>query len=197
MTNQVDRLISPRGLRRREQLVDAGLALLVEGGWPAVTTRSTAERAGANLGLIHYYLGGLPQLKVAIAERACGLVFGAITTDLLGSGGVKEALDLLRQLLAEPSDSRMSRLTIELIAGAQREPALGDVMRESLAAARAELSGWLSEHLPDAPPGTATLLVAVVDGLLIHRILDLELDVEAVLDAFAAFLAVAPARDRP
>lgn len=197
MTKSVERPISPRGELRREQLVDAGLGLLTEGGWPAVTTRSTAERAGANLGLIHYHLGGLPQLKAAIAERACELVFGSVTAELLNTGGVDEALALLRQMLSEPSDSGVARLTVELVAGAQREPALGDVLRASLAQARTQLSGWLSEHLPGAPPGTPTLLIAMLDGLLIHRILDPRLDAESAVEAFATLLVGPPAGGTP
>jgi AcrR family transcriptional regulator len=57
VTNLVDRPISARGQRRWEQLVEAGVAVLADGGWPAVTTRAVAGRAGANVALIHYHFG--------------------------------------------------------------------------------------------------------------------------------------------
>ena len=74
MTNLADRPNSARGDRRREQLVETGIALLDEQGWPGVTTRAVAERAGTNPGLIHYHFGGLPGLHAAIFRRATDLV---------------------------------------------------------------------------------------------------------------------------
>ncbi|WP_237323216.1 TetR/AcrR family transcriptional regulator [Streptomyces sp. JJ36] len=174
-------------------MVDAGVELLAEGGWPAVTTRSVAERAGANLGLIHYHWGGLPQLKQAIARRAGELIFGPLTIQLLESAGVDEVLDQLPAMVSPPTDATMTRLTVELIAGAVRDPQLGDVLRESLAEARRELSGWLETHLPGAPDGTATLLIALLDGLFLHHMLDPEMGSEEAIDALSRFTAHAPA----
>lgn len=193
MTNLDDRPSpSLRGNQRRQQFIDAGVELLAEGGWAAVTTRSVAERAGANLGLIHYYWGGIQKLKEAIARRVGELIFGPLTEQLMEAGGLEDVMARLPEVLAQPTDSATARLTVELIASAVREPALGEVLRESLAEARRELDQWLAEHAPAAPPGTATLLMALIDGLLMHRMLDPELytqDAVGVLVDFAAHLS--------
>jgi AcrR family transcriptional regulator len=162
-------------------LVDAGVELLAEGGWPAVTARSVAERAGANPGLIHYHWGGLPPLKLAIARRAGELVFGPFALQLLDATCLQDVYAQLAAMVAPPTEAATTRLTVELVAGAVRDPALGDVLRESLHRTRRTLAGWLATHQPDAPPGTATLLVALLDGLLLHHTLDPVSDpVEAV-----------------
>lgn len=190
MTNLDDRPSpSLRGNQRRQQFIDAGLELLAEGGWPAVTTRSVAERAGANLGLIHYYWGGIQKLKEAIAARVGELIFGPPTEHLMAAECLEDVVAMLPEVLAQPTDGTTARLTVELIAGAVREPALGDVLRQSLAEARGELGHWLAEHVPGASPGTATLLMALVDGLLMHRMLDPELSTDEAVAALAGIAA--------
>ncbi|MFD0552255.1 TetR/AcrR family transcriptional regulator [Streptomyces rectiviolaceus] len=188
MTNSADRSASPRGERRRGQLADAGVELLAEAGWPGVTTRSVAERAGANLGLIHYYWGGLPALKAAIARRAGEQVFDPVTEELSGTTTLEEAHSKLIELLSAPHDGRTARLTVELIAGAAREPLLGDVLRESLTETRARLRGWLKGVHPGAPAGSETVLIALIDGMLLHRMLDPDLDNREALAALSHFL---------
>lgn len=176
---------SSRGSRRRQQFIDAGVELLAEGGWPAVTTRSVAERAGANLGLIHYYWGGIQKLKEAIACRVGELIFGPLTKQLLAAETLEDVMAMVPEALSRPADSVTARLMVELIASAVREPALGEALRESLAQARSELDQWLDEHAPTAKPGTATLLMALVDGLLMHRILDPDLYTDDVVTSLA------------
>lgn len=188
MTNLVDRPTSPRGQRRREQLADAGVELLAEAGWPGVTTRSVAERAGANLGLIHYYWGGLPALKAAIARRAGEQVFDPVTEELSRTTTLEQAHVKLIELLSASHDGRTARLTVELIAGAAREPLLGEVLRESLTETRAQLRAWLKRVHPSAPDGSETVLIALLDGMLLHRMLDPDLDNGEALSALSHFL---------
>ncbi|MGW7270143.1 TetR/AcrR family transcriptional regulator [Streptomyces sp. NPDC054864] len=192
MTNLVDRPTSVRGQRRREQLADAGVELLAEGGWPAVTTRSVAERANANLGLIHYYWGGLPQLKATIARRAGEQVFDPVSRELSGTTTIDEAHAKLIELLSTPHDDRTARLTVELIAGAAREPLLGEVLREALTETRAQLRAWIKRVHPSAPDGTETVLIALLDGMLLHRMLDPDLDNGEALSALSQFLPGRP-----
>lgn len=188
---------STRGRRRREQLLDAGVALLTEGGWPAVTTRAVAERAGANLGLVHYHFGGRSQLHQAIARRAGEQVFGPLTTALLAAEGVDDLLERLAATVVasplaapgpEPDRVAAARLTVELMAGAVRDPAVGEVLRRDMAAARARLTEWLATHAPDAPQGAAALLMALVDGLLTHHLLDPAAGTGQAVDALTRYV---------
>ncbi|GLY68106.1 hypothetical protein Atai01_47250 [Amycolatopsis taiwanensis] len=160
--------------------------MLAEGGWPAVTTRAVAERADANVGLIHYHFGGLPGLHAAIARRAGDEVIGPVVEALLAAPDAKDALATLRRLLpATTGDDRVLRLAVELMAGAGRDPALGQALRDGLREARGRLAGRLGELYPRWPParctGAATVITALVDGLMLHYLLDGELPAEQAL----------------
>ncbi|HET8528700.1 MAG TPA: TetR/AcrR family transcriptional regulator [Gaiellaceae bacterium] len=52
-----------------EALLEAAERLLVDVGYPGVTTRRVAEEAGVNHGLVHYYFGSVENLLVQALER--------------------------------------------------------------------------------------------------------------------------------
>ncbi|MBE1537925.1 TetR/AcrR family transcriptional regulator [Actinomadura algeriensis] len=184
MTNLADR---PKGERRRRRLVDAGVALLAEGGWPAVTTRAVAERAGANVGLIHYHFGGLGALHEAIARQAGNTVVAPFLDELFAAPDERAVLAAARRLQGSSVDPGTVRLSVELMAGALREPALGEALRDELRAAREGIAGWLGRVHPDWPPGRragmAAVIAALIDGLLLHHMVDPELSLDDALGA--------------
>ena len=186
MTKLVHRPGSGRGDRRRRELADAALALLVEGGWAAVTTRAVAERAGANLGLVHYHFGGLAGLRLATVRRAEEEMFSPVV-DALVSGA--DVVDVLRTLAGHPLDARTTRLAVELTEGALRDPDVGRVLRDGLRRARDAYAESLRRRRPAWPAtrseGVATLVVALLDGLVLHRALDEGLDVSAAAGALS------------
>jgi len=52
-----------------EAFLDAAERLLIDVGHAGVTTRSLAQTANANQGLVHYYFGSMEQLLVRVLER--------------------------------------------------------------------------------------------------------------------------------
>jgi hypothetical protein len=60
---------------------------------------------------------------------------------------------------------------------------VGELLRQALADARARLVPWLSATGEAEPEGLATLLVATLDGLVLHRLLDPALDLGHVAGA--------------
>ena len=52
-----------------EAFLDAAERVLVDAGYPGVTTRRLAEEAGVNHGLVHYYFGSVENLLVRTLER--------------------------------------------------------------------------------------------------------------------------------
>lgn len=193
MTNLADRPNSARGDRRREQLVDAGIALLREEGWPGVTTRAVAERAGTNPGLIHYHFGGLPGLRAAIFRQATDLIINPLVAELLDAPDERAALAMMRRMVPHTAgDDRTTRLASELIVGAMRDPALGVVLRDELRQARTQIAGRLGQLRPGWPParlaGVATLIAASIDGLMLHRMIDGDLPADEALSAVAELL---------
>ncbi|WP_030105525.1 TetR family transcriptional regulator, partial [Actinoalloteichus caeruleus] len=119
-----------------------------EGGWPAVTTRAVAERATANVGLIHYHFGGVGNLHRAIAERAGDLVINPVIDELLEASDEQAALDTLRGLLPSSGSTRASRLAVELVVGAMRDSNLGAVMRDQMRQSRAQAADRLATLRP-------------------------------------------------
>jgi AcrR family transcriptional regulator len=49
--------------------LDAAERLLIDVGYPGISTRRLAEEAGANHGLVHYYFGSMENLFVRVLER--------------------------------------------------------------------------------------------------------------------------------
>jgi AcrR family transcriptional regulator len=186
MAKLVDRPRSGPGRRRRTELVEAGLALLVEDGWQAVTARAVAARAEANAGLIHYHFGGMPGLRLAVAERAGEKAIASVVDALLDSPDAGSALAAMRAAITRvAADDQVVRLAVELVSGARQDPALGEALRVNLREARARIAEWLGGLNPgwtrEQRNGAAVLLTALLDGILLHRELDEELPVDAAL----------------
>jgi hypothetical protein len=85
------------------------------------------------------------------------------------------------------------RLVVELVAGAGRDPALGQALRDALRKARVRLAGRLGELYPRWPHarciGAATVALALLDGLMLHYLLDSELPAGEALAALDALIA--------
>jgi AcrR family transcriptional regulator len=104
----------------REALVHAGLTLLADGGWSAVTVRAVADAAGSSTGSVYArFPGGIDDVAVAVFRTAATREVDAVT----GAGDVAEAVELFaRRALARP------RLAFALLA----EPASAAVEAERL-----------------------------------------------------------------
>jgi AcrR family transcriptional regulator len=170
----------------------AAAELIAELGWGRVTTRAVAERAGLPHGSVSYHFRGKQELLAEAAmyafQQAVPMAeFQALTTvdDLLGLiGGELGAMDPV-----------LPRLMFESMAEAERDPAL----RERLGALLGAYRGLMIETLRSeqqrgavfagaSPEAIATVLGAAGDGLLLHALLDPELDVAAAVAALRALL---------
>ncbi len=85
-------LQDPKSLR--DVLIDAGLALLEDGGMRALTLRQTAARAGVSHAAPAHHFDGLPGLLTAMAARAFKLF-----ADALHDGRERGGSDPLQRLL--------------------------------------------------------------------------------------------------
>ncbi len=171
---------SARGLHRREQLVAAGLELLAERGWPGLTARAVAERAGTHQGLVHYHFGGLPSLKRAVAGAAVREAFEPALSVLTAASSWPAGLAAVVRGAAVHGEPRTARITAELVAASLQDPEVGELVRRALADARARLVPWLADAGETEPEGLATLVLAALDGLALHRLVDRALALERV-----------------
>lgn len=180
-----------RGRQVRERLLGAAGELIAERGWSAVSTRVLAERAGVGPGLVHYHYPSLNALlneaalgaMAAVAERASAQLEG--TTPQEGLDLVLGALDVY------PGDDPTSTLFIEAYLAAGRDEELRRGITGVLERFRAPLTDWLRAGGIADPEATARVLASAVDGIMLHRALDPDLNSAAVVPVLRRLLTPA------
>ena len=173
----------------------AAAELIAELGWGRVTTRAVAERAGLPHGAVSYHFRGKQEL---LAEAALHAFQQAVPADHFAA--LKTVDDLIGLIVAEVGDPDtidpvLSRLMLEAMREAERDPELrermgamlGSYRRLMVETVRADQErGAVFDGAP--PEAIATVLAALGDGLLLHVLLDPELDVAAAIEALRALL---------
>jgi AcrR family transcriptional regulator len=160
----------------RDALIEAAIVCLRDRGFGATTARDLAQTAGVSLGAIGYHFGSTEALlNEAIAESSRRWI-RSFRKSLASSadGGVSLAgpADTLYQTFA--ANRELTIGFIEAFAHAQRSPA-----------ARAQLAGYYDEFRreialalrsgaasPVDTEAAASLLIALVDGLMVQWLLD-------------------------
>ena len=183
----------------REKLMAAAAELIAELGWGRVTTRAVAERAGLPHGAVSYHFRGKQELLIEAAMFAFARAIPA--DEFAALAGIEDLIGLISAEVADRDaiDPVLPRLMFEAMREAERDEALRERMSAMLTQYRELMTQTIragQEHttvFADAPADAiATLLGAVGDGLLLHALLDPELDVHAALDALQALLAPRP-----
>jgi AcrR family transcriptional regulator len=185
-----DRPLRTGGSDTRGRLLAAAAELIAELGWGRVTTRAVAERAGLPHGAVSYHFRGKQELLIEAAmhrfEQTIPLEeFGALRSvdDLLGM----MAAELGGPAMTEPT---LPRLMFEAMSEATRDDALRERLGRLLATYRARMTDVVRDEQQrgTVPAGAdaaavATVLGAVGDGLMMHALLDPDLDVGGALSA--------------
>lgn len=170
-----------RGREVRQRLLAAAVELIPERGWTAVSTRVLAERAGVTPSVVHYHF---PSLSALLNEAVVGLIQevlaeldAVLDTAHTPAGAVEAMLASADQYTgADP----MSLLAIEAYLAATRDEQLREQIGGVVEEFRRRFGRWLGERRVPAPEETAAVLVAAVDGLLLHRGLSTGPDTESV-----------------
>lgn len=173
----------------RARILAATVALLGEVGWGGVTTRKVAQRAKVNNALVHYYFGTKGKLLVEAATQVLLEQFGeplALLADpeVEVSDAVAASVEWLGRADLDPTQLRaLAEITINGLG----EPDLARLSRTMLTEGRAQLAERLGREGfdRDRAEGAAVLVFALLDGLLLHRIIDPDLHVAAVAKALA------------
>jgi AcrR family transcriptional regulator len=165
----------PRGRRRRDELLAAAVALFADGGWESITTRAVAARAAANPALVHHHFGSVTALRRAAVTTLLATTFEPAAEAVLEAVGRDDAGAVQAVLDAVVAAPAADRTTAELLHAAGHDDTVRAQLRASLRAVR----GRVAARLPPDDPRTAALEVvvpALVDGLLLHRLVDPDLD---------------------
>lgn len=164
-----------RGREVRARLVAAAQELIGELGWNGVSTRILAERAEVRPGLVHYHFESLQ----ALLRQAAIEAMGPLLTDAAQLLGAADPADAVEAMLAGidryTGTDPASLLFIEAYIAATRDPVLREQMYDLVAGFRAAITAALvSKDHPDAE-ATAVLIMAVIDGFILHKGLDPQL----------------------
>jgi TetR/AcrR family transcriptional regulator, regulator of biofilm formation and stress response len=165
-----------QGRDTRARLMDAAVASIAEHGWGAVTTRMVAERAGLRPGLVHYHFTSVNDLLIDASLRMARQLGESVLGEALtrsGSAGLESLLAAAGAYTAADPDTRVFS---EMLLAATRHERLRRGLREVLQEFRDAVSAWLAAAGTVADPdATAAVLVAVLDGLILHRLIDPQL----------------------
>jgi DNA-binding transcriptional regulator YbjK len=168
---------------RRAALAAAAIEVIAEVGIGRTTHRAVAARAGLPLGATTYYFPTLDDLIAAGLRQA--------TEDLRAdldqrAPALREAHDLPAALtdlaLSWLDDRGQAQIEYELFVAAARDPALRPL-------AEAWLTGMTDLLEPHVGRSTARMLVALLDGAMLHALVTATaLDPEPLTAAFRAVI---------
>lgn len=170
-----------RGREVRERLLHAAVELIPRHGWSAVSTRMVAERAGVTPGLVHYHFASVQALLSEAALRTIRELIGGIPSLLDDARGARQALNILFATLdSYQGRDPFSLLMAETYLAATRN----EQLRASLAAVvtefRTELATTMERLGVRDAAGSAAVLAAAIDGVVLHRALGLALPAATV-----------------
>ncbi|MDH2413609.1 TetR family transcriptional regulator [Nocardioides sp. CER19] len=152
--------------QRRQRIIDAALAVIAEHGLAHTTHRLIAARADVPLGSLTYHFTGLDDLcRQAFEQHASRLseVYAAHFARVSGHDGFVDAVtDLITGNAGADQDDWA--VALELYLAALRDPSLRELTQRWMEASRDTLQRFVS-------PGAAVGLDALVEGMVIHRLL--------------------------
>ncbi|MGX7706925.1 TetR/AcrR family transcriptional regulator [Methylobacterium sp. Gmos1] len=153
---------------RRARILRAALDTIAEHGVAGATHRRIAAAADVPLGSMTYHFAGLDDLLTEAFTLLADTVSARFTERLALARTGAEACEAVVDLVVDESwaTPRNLLLSYELYAYAARVPALRSVMQGWMGKSRAALE----QHFP---PATARALDAMIEGLSIHRSVDL------------------------
>jgi DNA-binding transcriptional regulator YbjK len=174
---------TPKGERRRQALVEAAAALLIEGGFDAVRHRAVAERAGLPLASTTYYFDSLDELVTAAVElrgrtelargreRLAELDTAPRGPDTL----VELVLDML--LGAESGNDAESILgRYERLVATPRRPYLRPLSRTLGVELRGLLKEIFTRSGVDVDDRRLEQLISLVDGAVVNALIEVDPD---------------------
>lgn len=174
MSSKVDGRAA-RGGATRLRILDAARDVLVERGYSQTSTRAVAERAGAQLSLVHYHFSGRQQLLVAVLERENEQLLARQRLLYAEPGPLSEKWRTACRFLDDDVGSGYVRVLWELWAAGLGDPELAARWRSAMGAWRdlltSVLTGWAADlelELPMRPRVLASLAANVFQGMEIE-----------------------------
>lgn len=168
------RAVRARGVRRRQQLLDACLRLLSERGISGVTHRAVAAEAGVPASSTTYFFASLDELIAEAIrsamdvelERIRELAVSLSKDDPSPQAIIDRFVDYLRLTPAPHTTGQF-----EIYLHASRTPELQAMVAEIMRATR-EVAAEAALRLGITEPTAGAAIVALIDGFALHRVAD-------------------------
>jgi AcrR family transcriptional regulator len=202
------RITEERREARREQILDAARACLLEHGLEAVSMEMIIARSGLSTGAVYRYFKGKDEI-IGAAVTASATEIGTVFAPILASPASGLPSQLVEKLLAAWVSYSLSgvgaaadvdRMPVALHGWsyAQTDPELKAALRANLLGFRARcvplIKRWQAEGAVDPsadPDAVAQLMLSISLGFVAQRSLTDDADVQAHADALAALTRTA------
>ncbi|WP_433714061.1 TetR/AcrR family transcriptional regulator [Nocardia sp. CA-084685] len=162
-----------QGRDTRARLMSAATQLVAERGWGAVTTRMVAERAGVRAGVVHYHFPTVTDLLIDASLQLARAEYDKAMVGVLALPGPEAMRQLLRAIGSYSSTDPATVAMSEMMLAATRHERLRGELGRFVAEARTAMTTWLREQqVVTDPEATAAVLLALIDGLILHRMID-------------------------
>jgi AcrR family transcriptional regulator len=181
-------MATPSVSRRQteEAFLDAAERLLVSVGHAGISTRSLAQEAGANHGLVHYYFGSMENLLARVLERFTERLVERQRA-MYAAADVPFVEKWRHAMRYLDDDRSYQKVWYELNALAWNRPAL----RERVAHVNAEWRAVLREAFADARErygitmpldALVSLVITFNEGIILERLSGIETGQTELLD---------------
>ncbi|WP_162213279.1 TetR/AcrR family transcriptional regulator [Nostocoides australiense] len=160
----------------RRRLVHAAIGQLADEGMKGLTHRKVEQRAELAQGLVKYHFGSLDGLIEAVLAHLAVLGFDNVmqvpqdvVAESLGTGVVPDSIwrEARRVIDKMTSDQDVNRARFELFLHAKDRPELQAIIRRE----RDRFVDFITAVLPGAQgEAAARMLMAMIDGVLLHQI---------------------------
>jgi TetR/AcrR family transcriptional regulator, transcriptional repressor of aconitase len=207
------RITEERREARREQILDAARACVLEHGLEAVSMEMIIARSGLSTGAVYRYFKGKDEIIGAAFTQAISEI-GATAVPILAGPQPGPPSELIDKLLAAwmgyalsgvGAAAGLDRMPVAVHGWsyAQADPQLKAVLQASLRGFRELclpiIKQWQADGVVAAsaqPDAVAQLLVSICLGFVAQRSLTGDADAQAHADALAALTAARPAAGR-
>jgi AcrR family transcriptional regulator len=188
-SNPDDKTSGGRGEATRRRILAVTAELIAQNGWSGFSTRDIAARAGVTQGVVTYHWRSKDELVREAALAAAAESLEPVAAALREGPTVRAALERMVVLIdAVRHQPALTALLFETMLHAGRDEPLRARLAVMVREFRAELSRALEREDADDPDAQAAALAAALDGLLLHAVVDMDLDVAAAGAALLALL---------
>lgn len=168
-------LHTAKGVKRRDALLNAAAELIAERGYAGVSHRAVAERAGVPAATTTYFFSSINELVREAATRAqrrqIDRLIDLADEFLKGDYTIDQGCWMIADAMLSMPTARVIT-HYEVYLNATREPALVAAASASVEEFVALVERVLARLGVDRAQETARAVVAVVDGLMLHHLID-------------------------